>query len=71
MKKTLLIVGIVLDIVISLIILFGCTPAKNQSLTENQNQTSTNDFNFKWDRIVVGTPNATPTIVPSEPTLVG
>lgn len=78
MKKALLIAGIVLDIVISLILLFVCTPAQNQPLAETQNTTqiqttATEDkkFTFKVDKIIVGNRAENPTITPCEPSLVG
>ena len=80
MKKALLIAGIVLDIVISLILLFGCTPAQNQPLEETQNTTQTQTtttetedkkFTFKVDKIIVGNRAKHPTITPCEPSLVG
>lgn len=78
MKKALLIAGIVLDIVLSLILLFGCTPAQNQPLEETQNTTQTQTietedkkFTFKVDKIIVGNRAENPTITPCEPSLVG
>lgn len=77
MKKTLLIIGIALDIIISLVLLFGCTPAPNETLTnaptQTQTTTETNDkgYTFKVDKIVLGDRCENPTIIPSPPAMVG